>query len=180
MSPDRIDKFEEPWVKAYPDLDPWPFRILGRVSRLAGILDRRGEELRESFGVHKGEIQVLAALRRTLPDFTTSPKELAQLTLVTSAAVTSRLNSLEKKGLVTRRIDETSRRRILVSLTPAGVELIENYIRSLVAQQSAIVGELPLEKREELADTLRKLLVLFGDESNENHTNPEISELEHL
>ena len=168
MTRDRIDQFERAWVEAYPDLDPVPLRLLGRVTRLAGILEEQGRELRAKFDVHLGEIQVLAALRRSLPDFTTSPKELAELTLVTSAAVTNRLNSLEAKGLVSRRIDELSRRRILVTLTPAGIDLIEGYIRAFVSRQSRITNELSDKERTEYIEAMRHLLILVGDTADED------------
>lgn len=167
MTKDRIDQFEQAWVEAYPDLDPVPLRILGRVTRLAGILEEQGQALRAEFGVHLGEIQVLAALRRSLPDFTTSPKELAELTLVTSAAVTNRLNSLEAKGLISRRIDELSRRRILVTLTPAGIAVIEGYMRAFVSRQTRITNELSEKERTEYMAAMRHLLILVGDTADE-------------
>lgn len=172
MTRDRIDRFEEAWTKAYPNLDPWPLKIFGRVTRLAGILEQQGRDLREAFGVHRGEIQVLAALRRTPPDYTASPKELAEHTLVTSAAVTSRLNSLEEKGLVTRRIDERSRRRILVTLTPEGVEVIEAYMKAFIANQSGSTSSLSVSEREEMEAALRRLLLLVGDSVNESEASP--------
>lgn len=180
MTQDRIDRFERSWTEAYPELDPWPLRIFGRVTRLAGILEQQGRDLRERFGIHRGEIQVLAALRRTLPDFTASPTDLAQHTLVTSAAVTSRLNSLEEKGLVTRRIDERSRRRILVTLTPAGVELIESYIRALIANQAAITDALTECERPETEAALRRLLLLVGDSSDDNDPSPSFPALDSI
>lgn len=180
MSQDKIDQFELAWSEAYPDLDPWPLRILGRATRLVGIIERQGDELRKSFGLNLGEIQVLAALRRALPNFTASPKELAQLTLVTSAAVTSRLNSLEEKGLVTRRIDEKSRRRILVSLTPKGVTVIEEYIRAFVTQRSEITSALSDGERSSYADSLRHLLLLVGDEKNDDLTIAAVPEFDPL
>lgn len=172
MTQDRIDKFECDWKKAYPDLDPWPLRIFGRVLQLAGILEQQGVSLRKAYGVSRGEIQVLTALRRALPDFTASPKDLAEHTLVTSAAVTLRLNSLEEKHLVTRRIDEQSRRRILVTLTPAGAELIEGYIQALIAHQAAFTNNLTDEERSETEATLRRLLLAVGDSSDNNDPPP--------
>lgn len=180
MIHDRIDQFELAWTEAYPDLDPWPLRILGRVTRLAGIIERKGDELRKSFGLNLGEIQVMAALRRALPSFTASPKELAQLTLVTSAAVTSRLNSLEEKGLLTRRIDEQSRRRILVALTPKGVTLIEEYMRTFVTQRSEFTSALSAEERQSYSESLRHLLLLVGDEKSDELTIAAVPEFDPL
>lgn len=179
MIEDRIDQFELAWTEAYPDLDPWPLRILGRISRLAGILEKQGEGLRKSYGLSLGEIQVLAALRR-VPEFTTSPKDLAQLMLVTSAAITSRLNSLELKGFLTRCVDVNSRRRILVTLTPKGAELIESYIREFVIQRSAITDALSPEDRENYANSLRQLLLIAGDGSLRNDGALDAPELEPL
>lgn len=41
------------------------------------------------------------------------------------------LNTLEKKGYITRAIDPSDRRRVLVSLTPAGAEYIQGVRRQL-------------------------------------------------
>lgn len=172
MPEDRIDRFTETWSKAYPDLDTWPLRILGRATRLASIVEQQGQILRENFGVHMGEIQVLTALRRSLPDFTLSPKDITEHTLVTSAAVTLRLNSLEEKGLVARRIDERSRRRILVTLTPAGVELIESYIRILISNQTEITDGMTEAERLDTEGSLRRLLLLAGDSVSEDDASP--------
>lgn len=163
MTKDRIDQFELAWIEVYPDLDPWPLRIFGRVSRLAGIIERQGKGLRADLGIQLGEIQVLAALRRAHPDFTASPKKLAQLTLVTSAAVTGRLNSLESKGLVSRHIDESNRRNILVTLTPEGLKFIESYINTVVSRQSSITSQLSDQERDECVEALRRLFILMGD-----------------
>lgn len=174
MAKDGIDRFETAWTSAYPDLDPWPLRIFGRVIRLADILEKQGNELRQTYGVHLGEVQVLAALRRALPDFTATPKELSQLTLVTSAAVTSRLNSLEAKGLISREIDQRSRRRILVTLTDEGIRLIESYIRTFVSNQAKITEPLSDTERVEYVDMLRKLLTLVGDGSKDADLVPNV------
>lgn len=179
MNEDGIDQFEPAWTEVYPDLDPWPLRILGRVSRLAGILEKQGEDLRKSYGLSLGEVQVLAALRR-VPDFTTSPKELAQLMLVTSAAITSRLNSLEAKGFLTRSVDKNSRRRILVILTPEGADLVENYVREFVTQRSEITGALSPDERENYVSLLRQLLVIAGDDNAKKASSLDVPELEPL
>lgn len=167
MMNDRIGRSETAWITAHPDLDPWPLRILGRVMRLNALLEQQSAVELAKHGVHAGEVEVLAALRRALPDFTTTPKELSKLTLVTSAAVTSRLNSLESKGLISRRTDERSRRSVLVSLTPKGFALFEEYLRNLVAKQSELTNQLTEAQRAACADALGQLILLVENDGDE-------------
>ena len=49
-----------------------------------------------------------------------TPGDISKAAGTTPARIAAELNSLEKKGLVTREIDPTNRRRILVHLTPEG------------------------------------------------------------
>ncbi|MDP3448338.1 MAG: helix-turn-helix domain-containing protein, partial [Eubacteriales bacterium] len=48
------------------------------------------------------------------------PSEISNEMGISTARIAAALNNLENKGLVTRRIDERDRRRILVELTAAG------------------------------------------------------------
>lgn len=65
-----------------------------------------------------GEISVLQYLARKGGDVI--PSEISDVMQVSSARVAAALNSLEDKGLITRQIDMSDRRRILVRLTSAG------------------------------------------------------------
>lgn len=78
---------------------------------------------------------------------TALPSEISQFMNISSARIAVALNNLEKKGLITRRIDIHDRRRILVDMTPKGkmqVEkqkklMLENFTRliSLLGEQDA-------------------------------------------
>jgi Transcriptional regulators len=53
------------------------------------------------------------------------PSEISNRMGISSARIAAALNSLERKGLVTRQIDISDRRRILVDLTPEGKALAD-------------------------------------------------------
>jgi len=54
-----------------------------------------------------------------------NPSEISQSMNVSAARIASLLNALEKKGLITRKIDLDNRRRILVEITEEGKKITE-------------------------------------------------------
>jgi len=58
-----------------------------------------------------------------------TPSEIGNAMNVSSARVAAALNTLEKKGLVSREIDKTDRRKILVKLTGEGKAMAEEQKR---------------------------------------------------
>jgi DNA-binding MarR family transcriptional regulator len=70
--------------------------------------------------------------------------EIGHAMCVSTARVATALNSLEKKGLITRQIDVSDRRKILVRITPEGKFLAERNFRSAVSvieKRFALLGE---------------------------------------
>lgn len=70
------------------------------------------------------------------------PSEISNTMGISSARIAAALNSLERKGLITRQIDISDRRQILVDLTPEGkamadeqhqkaMEILRNTLRQL-------------------------------------------------
>ena len=99
--------------------------MIGRLHRLA---DRLTEELclvYGRYGLSEGEFDVLATLRRAGAPFERAPGELAAHTMVTTGAMTKRIDRLERAGLVTRRRAEDDQRGRIVALTRPGRELID-------------------------------------------------------
>jgi len=72
------------------------------------------------------------------------PSEISNEMGISSARIAAALNSLENKGFVTRQIDPSDRRRILVQLTPAGREQARKHrqlMLSAMANMLAYLGE---------------------------------------
>ncbi|MDF7640820.1 transcriptional regulator [Bifidobacterium sp. ESL0784] len=70
-------------------------------------------------GAGKGEPFVL---RHLLKHGTQTPSRLAEALHASSGRISALLGSMEKKGYITREIDDRDRRNILVSLTPKGTK----------------------------------------------------------
>ncbi len=65
------------------------------------------------------------------------PKLVAQELMMPTTLVSRYLDSLSKRGLIERHIDEQDSRRTLLSLTPAGTALIHDIQSTVHAQVSA-------------------------------------------
>lgn len=123
--PDRVARIQADWRRERPDLDVGPQGVIGRLHRLA---DRLGAELDlvyDRYGLSEGEFDVLCALRRAGEPFERAPGELAAHTMVTTGAMTKRIDRLERSGLVTRRRSDDDQRGRIVALTSAGRDLVD-------------------------------------------------------
>jgi DNA-binding MarR family transcriptional regulator len=167
--PDHIDENMEAWGSVRPDLDLSSWAITLRIGRIASHV-RYQERLYEPFGLNRGGVETLFALRRS-PKHRASPTQLGETMLATSATVTARLDKLQEEGLITRRHDTRDRRGIIVQLTPKGVELADRIVESVVARRSEQMEVLSAKEKVELTPLLRKLLEHFeaidGDQRDE-------------
>ena len=164
MEHDAVDLILEQWARERPDLDASPIGVVGRVSRLSRHLERRLEPVFAEHGLDGGLFDVLATLRRSGPPFRLSPTQLYSTTMLSSGAMTSRLDRLERAGLVARSPDPADRRGIVVELTPAGRRLIDRAFAAHVENEAGLVGALTAREHAELTALLRKLLLSFeGD-----------------
>jgi DNA-binding MarR family transcriptional regulator len=83
-----------------------------------------------------------------------SPTAIAQRLIVTTASVTSLLDTLERRGLVERRPDPADRRRLLVAITDDGLALVDQFLPEVVALQTAVMAPLSESQRRQLVKQL--------------------------
>ncbi|MBF8192731.1 MarR family transcriptional regulator [Nonomuraea sp. K274] len=160
---DHVDLILEQWHAQRPDLDVSPMGVIGRLSRLSQLINA---ELRRTFATHEldsASFDVLATLRRNDPPHRLTPAELMRSSMVTSGAITQRLDRLEARGLVTRTPSESDGRGVYVTLTDEGYALIERALPDHVATEERVLSGLTRERRDALAATLRDLLESLGD-----------------
>ena len=145
------------WEAERPDIDASPMHVIGRISRLAADLDPLLAPVFTSRGLGDGEFDVLATLRRSGEPFELSPGDLGASMMVTSGAVTKRVDRLERSGLVTRRVSEVDARARLIRLTAKGRRLVDEAVVDHVANEERLLSGLSEAEREALAGLLRKL-----------------------
>ncbi|GAA4216350.1 MarR family winged helix-turn-helix transcriptional regulator [Actinocatenispora rupis] len=125
QSLDRVARIQAEWARERPDLDVAPQGVIGRLHRVASLLTDELCVVYRRYGLGEGEFDVLAALRRAGDPYERAPGELASYTMVTTGAMTKRLDRLERAGLVARRASEHDGRGRVVALTDAGRSLID-------------------------------------------------------
>lgn len=155
----RAERAVRQWRKERPDLDVSPMAVLGRLSEAATIISRdRLAPVFAKFGLQHGEFDVLATLRRSGPPLSLTPTELYEATMITSGGMTSRLDRLERSGLIARKAHPTDRRGTIVQLTDKGRRLIDDALTAHVENEHQILAGLTPAEREQLAELLGKLL----------------------
>lgn len=164
---DSVDAITEQWREQRPDLDPWPMGVVGRISRASRLLERGLKEFFESRAVEPWEFDVLATLRRAGAPYQLRVGQLVASAMVSSPALTNRLDRLVGKGLVERAVDPENRRSVIVTLTPEGFELVEDLVAGHVANEARLLEFLSAREREEVVGALRTLLVGLGDVPDE-------------
>ena len=158
---DSIEAFINQWKKQRPDLDPWPVGILGRTQRISAHLQTRAAKWLAPLGLTWDTFSLLLALRRSGEPYELRPTDIYKELLLSSGAVTNRIDKVEEKGWVKRYDSPGDRRGVVVRLTPAGRAVadkaIEIHFRELAAQLSKI-GK---KERQLLLQLLGKVLALL-------------------
>ncbi|HET6296434.1 MAG TPA: MarR family transcriptional regulator [Kribbella sp.] len=163
---DHVDLILEQWSEQRPDLDASPMAVMGRLKRLNQLIDG---ELSRTFATHdldRASFDVLATLRRSNAEHSLTPAGLMRSSMVTSGAITQRLDRLEARGLVSRKPSETDGRGVQVTLTEAGLALIDAALPDHVATENRLLEALSAEERAALAGALRTLLESLGDKTD--------------
>ena len=133
--------------------------VLGRLNEASSLIARdRLAPLFARFGLQAGEFDVLATLRRSGSPYALTPTDLYEATMVTSGAMTNRLDRLEKAGLILRGPHPNDRRGIVVQLTEKGLALIDEALTAHVANEHEILAGLTPAERETLSHLLEKLI----------------------
>lgn len=161
---DQVDRILEQWDDERPDLDVSGLGVLNRVVRLGKHIEADLRRSLAPFGLDTSSFDVLAALRRQGEPYSLSPTGLRRVAILTSGAMTNRIDRLEEQGLVERCADPNDRRALLVRLTPEGLRLIDQAIEIRFNTAEHLASGLEEDEVDELARLLRKLLLTKPEE----------------
>ncbi len=83
---------------------------------------------------------------------------------VTLSAVTALVNRLHRMGLVSRERQEKDRRQVWISITPKGLEVLDNVEERRNLLLALYLARVPDNEREQLLDLLQRAVELFERE----------------
>jgi DNA-binding MarR family transcriptional regulator len=160
---DAVAAIADAWARERPDLDTSPLLVVGRIQRLAAVLDDRLRPPFAEAGLGSGDFDVLTALRRSGEPYTLTPTGLARAMLVTGGATTKRVDRLARQGLVRRTTSSSDGRSREVTLTPSGLALVDHLMAGHLAGEERLLAGLTPAQRGDLARLLGKLAASVED-----------------
>jgi DNA-binding MarR family transcriptional regulator len=156
---DPVDKLLHQWSHERPELDCSSLSVVVRVLFLAKILRQDAERALASLDLKLWEYDVLSALRRQGPPFQLPATGLARASMLTSGAMTNRIDRLEARGLVQRGPDPADRRGVNVCLTDKGRRLTDAAIEARLNAANEQLQVLSGTERRAVADGLKKVFL---------------------
>src|SRR4249920_3133406 len=138
MSDDATDRVLGGWDETRPDLDVGAMQVTARLSRIGPLLARRQDDVFGRFGLSRGEVGALSALRISGPPYRLSPTRLAKGLMLSSAGMTRRLD------------DPDDRRGVIIELTDEGREVVDEAVAALAISDRQLLERLDPNEVEQL------------------------------
>jgi DNA-binding MarR family transcriptional regulator len=163
MAKDIVDEMLDQWARERPELDASPLSVAVRVQMLGRRFRRDAERSLAKAHIDYWDYEVLATLRRHGHEKRLTATRLAELSQISRAAMTHRIDRLESRGLVTRQGHESDRRAVLVSLTVAGRSIVDKALEPRLRAARDSISGLTKTERRTIARLMRKLMLTEND-----------------
>jgi len=149
------------WQRERGDLDLSNFLLAIYLMRLGSVIERDFDGLcQQRYRISGSDMRVLFALRRGGPPYVKRPTDLFKALLVTSGAMTKKVDRLASLGMVERVRDPGHLGGFLIRLTRKGVQVADEMVEAL-AKRSAIdpaMGQFTAAEREQLGRFALRML----------------------
>ena len=129
--------------------------VITRLFRLNAFATRNVNCGFRQHQLNQGE-DVLATLYRCGPPYAMNPQKLVAALLLTSGAMTNRLDCLEQAGLLARNPNPEDRRGTIVSLTADGLRTIRAVLKDYLKNLEQLLEPLGAAERRQLAGLLEE------------------------
>ena len=100
QAPKSISSLVKQWQRERPDIDSRPMAVCGQVWRTGDKLRKQVVQNQAKYDMDSARSDVLFTLRRQGKGKCLSPSELAAEMMLSTSAMTNRLDRLEQKGLI--------------------------------------------------------------------------------
>lgn len=160
---DSISQMLAEWISERPDLDPAPIGIHARIIRLRDHLMRRTELWLSPLNLSWEAFSLIVTLRRSGKPYEMRPTDILKGSLLTSGAITNRIDRVEEMGLIERRRGGDDRRSYTIRLTAAGKRVADRAIEDHFEGVGRGLAALTASEQKQLAALLAKLLLAMED-----------------
>ena len=171
MDTDHVDEIVAQWNRERPDVDVSGMAIIGRITRLNQTIRPQLNAVFAAHDLESWEFDVLATLLRNGSPHQLTPGELLESMMITSGAMTNRIQRLEDRGFVERVKSPTDGRQVLVTLTDTGRAKIDAALVDHAANEATIISALTPRQQEQLTKLLRVLHTAVVDHGNEGSSH---------
>lgn len=142
----------------YAAIDSEVEGVVDRINAINKQVGRAFEETLADHGLSYGEYKLLLRLVTRTDDNRMSAGELSRSLLLSSGAMTNRLDQLEKSELIRRVPDPKDRRGVHVELTAKGKAIIDDAVTQQAAKEIDVLSVLSPRELASLNQLLRKVL----------------------
>jgi len=140
----------------YPQTDIRGIADFVNLLRAASDISDALDKLLAKHNLLQGRWWVLVLLMRE-DNLTSSPSALAEKVGVTKATMTGFIDGLEREGLISRLMDTVDRRKLLIQLTAAGQQKLDEVMPDYCDKVQALMATLSLNERDAMLASIKTL-----------------------
>ena len=168
-----IELIQLQWHRERPDLDLSNFLLSVYLMRLGRVVEQAFDGMcRERYRISGSDMRVLFALRRGGRPYAQRPTDLFRALLVTSGAITKKVDRLAELGLVERMPDPDNHGGFLVRLTRKGQQVADEGVDRVACESVLAPAMTQFSKAEQIAGSqfaLRTLAALEAAGTGTGH-----------
>ncbi|PAU39844.1 MarR family transcriptional regulator [Vibrio coralliilyticus] len=154
---DPVDHILKQWGDVKPELDCSDMGIVGRLMRVHGLWHSQLEHVFKQHQLSMLEFDILATLMRNQQPLT--PTEMYKTLMISSGAMSTRIEKLVQRGLVERLASGDDRRSCKVTLTKQGAQLVDEALASHLSNMNGMLSMFDEQEKAQLANMMRKVLL---------------------
>ena len=159
MKEDLVDELLQQWAAEHPNKNVSALGVIVRIQMLGKLLQRQTTSALAKHGLKHWEYDALSILRRQGKPFEMTASDIAEAALLTSGAMTTRIDGLVSRGFVRRCRSKTDGRSIPVRLTAKGKRTVDLAIDTRMEDANLALKKIGERDKERLATQLRRLLI---------------------
>ena len=152
-----VVKVRDDFVEEFPDGDPTAAEVFATLLRCGQAIDAEiNRTMLATFEAPQNVMNSLAVIEGADTELT--PREISERTFLSSATMTSTLDTLEYNGWVQRVPNPEDRRSILITITSEGQAVADRLLPGIRVVEHAMLAELTSTERTTLLALLAKVL----------------------